>query len=137
MVINELRMSPNHECFGHVATQAGYRTAYLGKWHLWANELGHHDETRNGFAPPGPNHMGFDGYWAAYNFNHTYYDSPYFRDTPRREIRKIYEPDSQTNMAIDWVPGASKQEQPFAMVLSWCPPHDPWAWNNVPPEYAE
>ena len=24
-------------------------------------------------------------YWAGYNFNHTYYDAPYFRDTPRRD----------------------------------------------------
>jgi arylsulfatase A-like enzyme len=39
MVINELRMNPNHECFGHVLQQNNYDTAYIGKWHLWANEL--------------------------------------------------------------------------------------------------
>lgn len=137
MVINELRLSPNHECFGHVLTRAGYQTAYIGKWHLWANQLGHHDETRNGFTPPGPYRLGFDGLWAAYNFNHTYYKSPYFRDTPERETHQLYEPDSQTGMAIDWLRGASRKEDPFALFLSWGPPHDPWGWNNVPPEYAE
>lgn len=40
MVINELRMNPNHECFGHVLHNAGYDTYYIGKWHLWADELG-------------------------------------------------------------------------------------------------
>ena len=137
MVINELRLSPNHECFGHALTRGGYQTAYIGKWHLWANELGHHDETRNGFIPPGPYRMGFDGLWAAYNFNHTYYKSPYFRDTPQREIHKIYEPDSQTAMAIEWIGAAARKQEPFALFLSWGPPHDPWGWNNVPPEYAE
>ncbi len=137
MVINELRMSPNHECFGHVLTRAGYRTAYVGKWHLWANELGHHDETRNGFIPPGPYRLGFDGFWAAYNFNHTYYNAPYFRDTPERQIHKLYEPDSQTDMAMNWLRDAARNPEPFALFLSWGPPHDPWGADNVPPQYAE
>ena len=65
MVINELRLSPEHECIGHVLTRAGYRTALIGKWHLWANELGHHERTENGFVPPGHYRLGFDDFWAA------------------------------------------------------------------------
>ncbi|MEM3515780.1 MAG: sulfatase-like hydrolase/transferase, partial [Saccharolobus sp.] len=42
MVINELRMNPNHRCFAHILTENGYETAYIGKWHLWANQLGNH-----------------------------------------------------------------------------------------------
>jgi arylsulfatase A-like enzyme len=137
MVINELRLSPNHQCFGHALTRAGYQTAYIGKWHLWANQLGHHDETRNGFVPPGPYRLGFDQFWAAYNFNHTYYNSPFFRDTAQREIHKIYEPDSQTAMAAGFIQAAARKQEPFALFLSWGPPHDPWGWNNVPPEYAD
>ena len=84
MVINELRLSPEHECFGHVLTRAGYKTAYIGKWHLWAAQQGHHDLIKNGFTPPGPYRLGFDDYWAAYNFNHSYFHSPYFLTMPRR-----------------------------------------------------
>ncbi len=137
MVINELRLSPEHQCFGHVLTKGGYDTAYIGKWHLWANQLGHHDETINGFVPPGPYRLGFDQYWAAYNFNHTYHDAPYFRDTPRREIHKIYEPDSQTQMAIDYLKTRQGQTKPFALFLSWGPPHDPWDWVNCPSDFSE
>ena len=44
MVINELRMNPNHKCFGHVVTNAGYDTSYIGKWHLWsAGKGGNHN----------------------------------------------------------------------------------------------
>lgn len=137
MVINELRLSPEHECFGHVLSRSGYDTAYIGKWHLWANQLGHHEETKNGFVPPGAYRLGFDQYWAAYNFNHTYHNAPYFRDTPHREIHRQYEPESQTGMAIDYLRARRGQARPFALFLSWGPPHDPWDWANCPSEFTE
>jgi len=137
MVINELRMNPEHECFGHVLTQHGYHTAYIGKWHLWANQLGHHDETINGFVPPGPYRLGFDGFWAAYNFNHNYFNAPYFLDTPERQFHKKFEPDSQTDMAIEFIKRSSNCSKPFALFLSWGAPHDPWNWDNISPEFAD
>ncbi|NQU20645.1 MAG: sulfatase, partial [Candidatus Nealsonbacteria bacterium] len=143
MVINELRLSPEHECLGHVLGRGGYETGYIGKWHLWANQLGHHHEDRNGFTPPGPYRLGFDGHWAAYNFHHGYYDAFYYRDEPKKiyytrpGVERPYEPDAQTDMAIDYVGRASQAEQPFALMLSYGTPHDPWGWNNVPERYAE
>jgi arylsulfatase A-like enzyme len=137
MVINELRLSPEHECFGHVLTRNGYGTAYIGKWHMWANQLGHHDLTVNGFVPPGPYRLGFDGQWAAYNFNHEYYHSPYFENDTRRHVRQGYEPDEQTDTAIQFLRSHKNDAPPFALFLSWGPPHDPWDTKNVPPEYLE
>ncbi len=137
MVINELRMSPEHECFGHVLTKAGYDTAYIGKWHLWAAQQGHHDLVKNGFTPPGPYRLGFDDHWAAYNFNHIYNHAPYFLNDATPHIRQQYEPDSQTDAAIEYVKGRSNGQEPFALFLSWGPPHYPWGLDNVPPAYAE
>lgn len=137
MVINELRMSPEHECLGHVLTRGGYDTAYIGKWHLWAAELGHHDLIRNGFTPPGPYRLGFDDYWAAYNFNHLYSHAPYFLNDATPHIRKQYEPDAQTDSAIDYLNSRGQSDAPFALFLSWGPPHYPWGLDNVSPEFAE
>ena len=137
MVINELRLSPEHECLGHVLTCEDYQTAYIGKWHLWANRLGYHNRTIDGFVPPGPYRLGFDGFWAGYNFNHYYFNAPYFRDTPERRFYEKYEPDSQTDMAIEFIREATKRPEPFAVFLSWGPPHDPWNWDNVSPQFAE
>ncbi len=137
MVINEIRLSPEHECFGHSLTQAGYHTGYIGKWHMWANQLGHHNLIKNGFVPPGPYRLGFDGVWAAYNFNHFYYHSPYFLNDATPHIRKQYEPDGQTDMAISFLKSAAHKPDPFALFLSWGPPHYPWGQNNVEPEYSE
>src|SRR6185503_18938597 len=52
--------------------RAGYRTGYIGKWHLDGSES-------PGFVPAG-RRRGFD-YWAAYNVAHQHFGSIYFRDS--------------------------------------------------------
>ena len=137
MVINEIRLSPEHDCFGHALTRAHYQTAYIGKWHMWANQLGHHNLVRNGFTPPGPYRLGFDGEWEAYNFNHFYFHSPYFNNDADPHLRQMYEPDAQTTRAIEYIHGAARKAEPFALFLSWGPPHSPWGPGNVHPDWAE
>ena len=137
MVINELRMNPNHECFGHVLHNAGYDTYYIGKWHLWADELGNHDSVENSFTPAGDYRLGFDGYWASYGFHHTYWNQYYHEDTPERITIEGYEPDGQIDLAIDKLRKASVNEAPFALFLSLGTPHDPWGQDNVPDAYYE
>jgi arylsulfatase A-like enzyme len=135
MVINELRMNPNHICFGHVLTHGGYDTYYIGKWHLWANELGNHHDAKNSYTPPGEYRLGFDGYWASYGFHHTYWNEYYHENSPRRITVEGYEPDGQTDLAINKLRKASALERPFALFLSFGTPHDPWKENNVPERY--
>ena len=137
MVINELRLSPDHRCFGHVLNDAGYDTAYIGKWHLWANQLGSHDDPRNSFTPPGPGRLGFDGYWASYGFHHTYWDQYYHEDSPERVVLPGYEPDGQTDLAIAQLRRLASAERPFALFLSLGTPHDPWDRGNAPTEDIE
>ena len=137
IVINETRLSPEHECIGHALTKGGYQTGYIGKWHMWANQLGHHNLVKNGFVPPGPYRLGFDGYWAAYNFNHIYHHSPYFLNDPVPHIREQYEPDAQTDVAIEFVKQAAKKDDPYALFLSWGPPHTPWNPGNTENAYLE
>ncbi len=134
MVINELRMNPNHHCLAHVLTGGGYDTAYIGKWHLWANQLGHHDDPRNSFTPPGPYRLGFDGFWASYGFHHTYVDAYYHTNSPERITMEGYEPDGQTDLAIDQLRRAADADHPLALFLSYGTPHDPWDADNVPAE---
>ncbi len=134
MVINELRMNPGQRCLGHVLAEAGYRNGYIGKWHLYANELGNHSDPKNSFVPRGPHRLGFDGEWKAYNFHHENYGTYYHAESPEKIFygEGVYEPDAQTDLAIDFVRRASARDDPFALVLSWGPPHDPWGPDNVP-----
>ncbi|MDQ2688434.1 MAG: sulfatase, partial [Armatimonadota bacterium] len=140
MVINELRMNPHQRGFGHVLTEGGYQTAYIGKWHLYANELGHHDAPKNSFVPRGPHRLGFDGEWKAYNFHHENYGTYYHTESPAKIFygEGVYEPDAQTDFAIGFLQRASKNTaKPFALFLSWGPPHDPWGPDNVPAKFWE
>jgi len=136
MVINELRINPDHhDALGQVLTKGGYTTYYIGKWHLYANQLGHHDEPKNSFTPRGPHRLGFDGYWAAYGFHHTYWDQFYHEENSEPITISGYEPNGQTDLAIGKLGEASNADEPFALFLSLGTPHDPWGPDNVPADY--
>ncbi|MBB6733246.1 sulfatase [Cohnella zeiphila] len=128
MVINELRCLPDSDAIGHVVTRHGYETSYIGKWHLYGAD---HSQQ---FVPPGPYRLGFDGYWSGYNFNHHYYKGFYYNDTDERRETPGYEPDFQTDLAIEWLRGADRSK-PFALFLNYGTPHDPWDWDNCPEEF--
>jgi arylsulfatase A-like enzyme len=127
MVINELRMNPDQTCLGHVLTQAGYETGYIGKWHLFANQLGNHFDPKNSFVPRGPRRLGFDGYWAAYNFHHNYYDSYYHTESPKKIFYgdDVFGPDAQTDMALAFLAKRTPDDSPFFLMISYGTPHDP------------
>ena len=98
MVINELRLNPNHRAIGHLLNENGYQTAYIGKWHLYSN-CSSHDDTKCAFIPPGPPRLGFDQVWESYNFHHNNFNSFYFKDKPEKIFygEGKYEPEEQFN----------------------------------------
>ncbi len=75
-----------------------------------------------GFVPPGPRRHGFD-YWAAFNRGSRYFDSIYFRDAPQPIHPSGFEPDYQTDLAIDFIKQAAPK--PFYLFLAWGPPRPP------------
>ena len=139
MVINEIRISPDHDTIAKVLNRAGYETAYIGKWHLYANELGNHYDPKNSYIPAGPDRLGFDGFFAGYNFHHENYgENSYYHLNSPEKIHYgdgAYEPDCQTDMAIRELERLAGGGKPFALFLSLGTPHDPWDENNVPPEW--
>lgn len=109
-----------------VLAGAGYRTGYIGKWHL-------DGVPRTRFTPPGPRRHGFQ-YWAAYNCSHDYFrPDKYYRDDPDPVLVEGYEPEVQTDLACSFI--RENAAGPFALYLSWGPPHDPYA--QVPPRYRK
>ncbi len=123
---NDLPLSSAARTFGQTATAAGYHTGYIGKWHL-------DGVPRDKFTPPGPRRFGWN-YWAAYNCAHDYFRPRYYRDEPQVVETAGYEPTVQTDLAIDFLRRqAAQRDQPFCLVVSWGPPHDPYA--QVPQEF--
>ncbi len=138
MVINEIRISQNHVTFPNVLRENGYETCYIGKWHLWANVWGDHFNPDNSYIPEGQR-LGFDDFFAGFNFHHDYY-SPlayYHLNSKDKIYYDGYEPDCQTDMAIEHLTRLSESNKPFALFLSLGTPHDPWIKENVPEKYYE
>ncbi len=123
-IANDLPVNPDAPSIAKVLKSAGYRTGYVGKWHL-------DGVPRDRFTPPGPRRLGFDDYWAAFNCSHNYFGASYFRDDPVPIPITGYEPVIQTDLAIEFL--QQKDERPFCLFLSWGPPHDPY--DLVPAEY--
>ncbi len=135
MVINEIQLNPEHHqnCFAHVLNENNYETSYIGKWHMYAAELGNHYDSKNSFIPKGPHRLGFNGYFASYNFHHDNFGATayYHLDSPEKHYCEKYEPDAHTDLAIKQIDELSKKDNPFALFLSLGTPHDPWILENV------
>jgi len=120
---NDLPIPEESGSIGHRLKAAGYRTGYVGKWHL-------DGVPRDRFTPPGPRRQGFD-HWAVWNCSHNYKDAYIYRDEPDPIPLNKFEPDAQTDITLDFIDDAG--DDPFAIFLSWGPPHDPY-WM-VPERY--
>ena len=110
-------LPPDQPSLARELKAAGYRTGYIGEWHL-------DGPASPGFVPPGPRRHGFD-YWAAFNRGNRYTDSIYFRDRPEPIHVSGFEPDDQTALAIEFL--KQNRTAPFFLYVSWGPPHPPRA----------
>lgn len=117
---------------GTLLRDQGYSTGYIGKWHL-AGEgyIGAttYNENHPGYIPPGQIRHGFD-YWAVHHCSHDYEHAFYYRDHPEPIHIDGWEPDGQTNLAIDFLKKHARQpggeSKPFFLMISWGTPHTPF-----------
>ncbi len=116
-VTNDLPLREDVQTFGEVFAAGGWRTGYIGKWHL-------DGVPRARFTPPGRRRHGFE-YWAAWNCSHQYFDGRYFHDDPEPIPLQGYEPHAQTDLALDFI--HAHHDEAFCLFLSWGPPHPPYA----------
>lgn len=123
VVTNDLPLPADIATFGERTRDAGYRTGYIGKWHL-------DGVPREKWTPPGPRRHGFDE-WAVWNCAHRYFEGRYYGDRPEPVAIAGYEPVGQTDLAIAFL--RRNDPRPFCLFLSWGPPHDPY--EQVPNEF--
>jgi arylsulfatase A-like enzyme len=116
---NDLQMVPgNGKYFGEVLRDAGYRMGYFGKWHLYGGD-------RVRAIPPGPYRYGFDGTFLSNNCTLIYdKERAYYWDANgRRQLYGDWEPYAQTRQAMQFIDEGT-EKSPFALFLSWHPPHN-------------
>ena len=116
---NWIELGTNFESIGHVFDKAGYRTAYVGKWHLSG------PGNDRAFVPPGPHRQGFQDWhvWGAVN-KHMSYSFTYNPDTGEKIQPMGYQATLMTDQAVKIIHD-EHGDKPWMMIVSWHPPHFP------------
>jgi len=144
--LNDVRLRDANDSLGHRLNRLGYHTAWIGKWHL--NGHGRSRPIASQYQ------QGFQ-HFVARECNHHYWNALYFEGPDQRSgTWTDYEPEAQTRQACDYLRQRADARQPFALFLSWAPPHDPYGTapdrfrsmydpqaiqlrDNVPSEHAQ
>ena len=122
VVANGVELQNSEITIAEVLKGQGYKTGYIGKWHLEKNGLP--------FVPK-DRRQGFD-YWAVRNTGGPHWDSFYCMDTEEQVPMSGYVPDAATKLAVDFIErNASK---PFCLFLSWGSPHPAY---DPPKKFAD
>jgi arylsulfatase A-like enzyme len=114
--VNDVPVSSDPVYLAECFQDAGYDTAYIGKWHI----DGH---GRSAYIPP-ERRKGFDT-WKVRECTHDYNNSFYFAEGPEKLWWEGYDAAAQTRAAQAYVEGHDPS-RPFLLMLSWGPPHDPY-----------
>jgi arylsulfatase A-like enzyme len=126
VVDNAIGLRNDEFSLGEAFRQAGYRTGYIGKWHLSPD---HRDRE---FIPAGPARHGFEDWQVWSTTNKPHFDRAFTFDPETRErIRPLgYSATLMTDAALDFI--GAHVGAPWMLVLSWGPPHAPF--EDAPPE---
>jgi len=122
MIDNSLMLPPGERCIAEVFSEAGYRTHYIGKWHM--------DGTaKPGYVPKNWRRRGFQTF-IGFNRGHSYFNTGTFSDDGVPiGTQGEYEPTFQTDLAIDFI--TQNKDKSFFCFVSWGPPHGPLTPNPV------
>jgi len=122
--MNDVPLRDEAVTIAEVLAASGYRTGYIGKWHL-------DGRGRLSYTPP-ERRQGFQ-YWKAIECTHHYNESFYYGDSPERKKWEGYDAISQTRDAQAYIREHAKEDKPFFLFLAWGPPHAPY--DTAPEKY--
>ena len=118
MIQNHFPLRGGQTFLAEILRDAGYRTGYVGKWHLEGGP-------KPGFVPP-DRRFGFE-HFVGFNRGHEYMSSIYYDDVGQAYHSARYEPDYQTDQFLEFISNAAEADdgRPFFGYVSYGPPHFP------------
>lgn len=127
MVANDLRLRESSVSFARTLATAGYRTGFVGKWHLDGGPR------LPGYVPPGDRRQGFE-FWAGNQCSHTHFRNWYYRDSAERIYLDTFETEGYADVGIEFLRKTKQDPRPFYLTVQWGPPHDPY---KAPAHYSK
>jgi arylsulfatase A-like enzyme len=122
--INDVPLNPEAATIGKSFKAEGYDTGFIGKWHV--------DGHGRTIWIPRERRQGFD-YWKVLECTHSYNASPYYADSPEKQVWKEYDAAAQTDDLCGLIKQRKDGEKPFLYFLCWGPPHNPY--ETAPAKY--
>jgi len=124
LFVNDVPLNPEATGMGKIFSAHGYDTAYIGKWHV-------DGQGRSAYIPP-ERRQGFQ-FWQVLECTHNYNQSAYYAgDSDELRYWEGYDAIAQTREAQRYIRDHDG-ENPFLLVLSWGPPHNPY--GTAPEEF--
>ena len=124
---NNIMLPANVKTLANYLEEAGYETAYVGKWHLASDGDmdGHNTVDHTVTAVPRELRGGYTGYWRVADvleFTSHGYDGYVFDENDRRIDFKGYRADRINDMALEFL-DVRDETKPFFMTISQIEPH--------------
>jgi len=117
MFLNDAYLPDKELCLAEMFRTAGYRTAYIGKWHL----DGH---GRSSYIPP-ERRQGWQ-YWKGAECDHNYQHSHYYADdNPEKQFWEGYDAVAETHDAEAYLRAHAHDPQPQLLFVAYGVPHFP------------
>ncbi len=118
---NNTFFDPSQRTLAHHFNEAGYRTGYIGKWHLYKEE----DRTDRLKHVPREHQGGYQDWYAANVLE--FFSQPYDFKVQDRDggvvQRGGYRVDAQTDLVLEYIREVAADERPFFLFASYIEPH--------------
>lgn len=123
--VNDVCLSTDAVSMAQAFKAGGYDTGYIGKWHV----DGH---GRSSYIPS-ERRQGFE-HWSVLECTHDYNNSAYYAGNDDTKLTwPEYDAIPQTREAQQYISDHANSDNPFLLVLSWGPPHNPY--ETAPEQY--
>lgn len=141
VIQNNLEFPKAERSLAEALRDVGYKTGYIGKWHLGPGGTRYRSDIDHGYVPPDYRN-GFDDWWEGFTRNTENEHKGHFVYNADGRVKVVrnndFQPTIQTDRVIDTIDQWAGGSEPWLIQVNYDPPHPPFVAparyrRNYPP----